>query len=74
MPWSICFGEDIGQYVSMIGYINGGTFNYSCGRHIESFYLSEDRRFVRNMLIFCEIYGIIVKYMEQTSIYEDCAK
>lgn len=45
MPRSICFWEDIGQYVSMVVYINGCTFNYSCVRHIESFYLSEDGRF-----------------------------
>ena len=45
IPRTICFWEDIGQYVSVIVYINGCTFNYSCVRHIESFYLSEDGRF-----------------------------
>lgn len=44
MPWTTCFWEDIAQYVSMVVYINGCTFNHS-GRHIEEFYLSEDGRF-----------------------------
>lgn len=43
--WSICFWQNIGQYVCMVAYINGCTFNYSCVHHIESFYLSEDGRF-----------------------------
>ncbi len=45
MPQSICFWDDINQYVSMVVYINGCTFNHSCVQHIESFYLSEDGRF-----------------------------
>lgn len=45
MPWTTCFWEDIGQYVSMVVYINGCTFNHSGTHHIESFYLSENGLF-----------------------------